>query len=48
MQATDELRGKGVEVVLEPFAESCDDGSSGTVAYIKDPNGIWIELYQTE
>jgi len=34
-----ELRGQGVEVAMEPFNEG-----NGRLAFVKDPDGIWIEL----
>lgn len=34
-----ELRSQGVEVALEPFNEG-----NGRLAFVKDPDGIWIEL----
>jgi lactoylglutathione lyase len=34
-----ELRSQGVEVAMEPFNEG-----SGRLAFVKDPDGIWIEL----
>ena len=40
------LRGKGVRVALEPFEETSEKGTTGTLAFVQDPNGIWIELYQ--
>jgi glyoxylase I family protein len=39
-----ELKGRGVEVVVEPYAIGGEIGWKE--AYIKDPNGIWIELLQ--
>ena len=39
-----ELKRRGVEVVVEPYAIGWDVGWKE--AYIKDPNGIWIELLQ--
>lgn len=40
LEATvNELLSKGVNIAVEPF----DDWRS-TFAYVKDPNGIWIEL----
>ena len=38
--AVAELRSEGVEVALEPF----DEGQRSRLAFIKDPDGIWIEL----
>ena len=40
------LRGKGVMVALEPFEETTERGTTATLAFVQDPNGIWIELYQ--
>jgi len=37
----DALRKKGVEIIVEPY--SIGDWSE---AYVRDPNGIWIELLQ--
>ncbi len=37
--AVSELRNEGVEVALEPFNEG-----NGRLAFVKDPDGIWIEL----
>lgn len=34
-----ELRRQGVEVAMEPFNEG-----NGRLAFVKDPDGIWIEL----
>ncbi len=39
-----ELREKGVEIAKEPYSLS---GSQSVIAFIKDPNGIWIELIQS-
>jgi lactoylglutathione lyase len=36
-----ELKRQGVEVVVEPYAIG-----GWKQAYVKDPNGIWIELLQ--
>jgi lactoylglutathione lyase len=41
--AVDELRKKGVEIAKEPYTLS---GSKSVIAFIKDPNGIWLELIQ--
>lgn len=35
------LRSKGVEIAKEPYSL---EGSTRKIAFIKDPNGIWIEL----
>jgi lactoylglutathione lyase len=37
----DEMRKKKVEVVKEPYMMG-----SGLIAFIKDPNGIWLELIE--
>ncbi len=37
----EDIRKKGVEIVVEPY--SIGDWSE---AYVRDPNGIWIELLQ--
>jgi len=39
--AVEELKQRGVEVVVEPYAIG-----GWKEAYVKDPNGIWIELLQ--
>ncbi len=39
-----ELKRRGVEVVVEPYAIGSEIGWKE--AYVKDPNGIWIELLQ--
>ncbi len=44
--AVKELKRKGVEVVVEPYAIGAIEGWKE--AYIKDPNGIWIELLQRQ
>jgi len=36
-----ELRGKGIEIVVEPYRIG-----GWREAFVKDPNGIWIELLQ--
>lgn len=38
-QAVTELKSQGVKVVMEPFNEG-----SGRLAFIEDPDGVWIEL----
>jgi len=40
--AFEALRGKGVQVALEPFFYK----TGVPLAFVRDPNGIWIELYQ--
>jgi len=42
--AVKELKRRGVEVIVEPYAIGSEIGWKE--AYIKDPNGIWIELLQ--
>jgi len=37
----EELRKRGVEIVREPFSLA---GSEERLAFIKDPDGVWIEL----
>jgi catechol 2,3-dioxygenase-like lactoylglutathione lyase family enzyme len=39
-----ELKRQGVEVVVEPYAIGSEIGWKE--AYVKDPNGIWIEFLQ--
>jgi lactoylglutathione lyase len=39
----EEFRTKGVEIAREPYSLR---GSSSKIAFIKDPNGIWLELIQ--
>jgi len=41
--AISDLRKKGIEIVVEPY--SIGEWSE---AFIRDPNGIWIELLQRE
>jgi lactoylglutathione lyase len=38
-----ELRMKGVEVAREPYSLK---GLASKIAFIKDPNGIWLELVE--
>ena len=40
----EELKRQGIEVVVEPYAIGANIGWKE--AYVKDPNGIWIELLQ--
>ena len=42
--AVRELKRQGVEVVVEPYTIGSEIGWKE--AYVKDPNGIWIELLQ--
>jgi len=39
-----ELKRQGVEVVVEPYEIGRKEGWKE--AYVKDPNGIWVELLQ--
>ena len=41
--AVEEFRSQGVEIAKEPYSLS---GSKSKIAFIKDPNGIWLELIQ--
>lgn len=43
--AVEQLRGRGVTIAMEPFSLQ---GSSSKIAFIKDPDGNWLELIQTE
>jgi lactoylglutathione lyase len=45
-QAVRELEGRGVEVVVRPKEIGKEAGWNE--AFVKDPNGIWIELLQTK
>jgi lactoylglutathione lyase len=38
-----ELKSNGVTIAMEPFSLS---GSSSKIAFIKDPDGNWLELIQ--
>ncbi len=40
-KSVEEFRKKGVEIEKEPYSLQ---GSTRKIAFIKDPNGIWIEL----
>ncbi|MDG6906664.1 MAG: VOC family protein [Nitrososphaerota archaeon] len=42
-EAVEEFRRKGVEIAKEPYSLK---GSQKKIAFIKDPNGIWLELIQ--
>jgi lactoylglutathione lyase len=42
-KAIEDFRTRGVEVAKEPYSLV---GSKSTIAFIKDPNGIWLELIQ--
>lgn len=39
----DELKANGVTIAMEPFSLS---GSSSNIAFIKDPDGNWLELIE--
>jgi lactoylglutathione lyase len=39
----EDLRRKNVEIAKEPYSLK---GSKSVIAFIKDPNGIWLELIQ--
>ena len=41
--AVEEYRRKGVEIAKEPYTLQ---GSNSRIAFIKDPNGIWLELIE--
>jgi lactoylglutathione lyase len=41
--SVEEFRKKGVEIAKEPYSLK---GSASVIAFIKDPNGIWLELIQ--
>ena len=42
-ESVNEFRRKGVEIAKEPYALK---GSGSKIAFIKDPNGIWLELIE--
>jgi lactoylglutathione lyase len=42
-QFVESLRAKGVEIAREPYTLGPE---SSQIAFIKDPNGIWIELIE--
>lgn len=42
-KAIEDFRKKGVEIAKEPYSLR---GSKSVIAFIKDPNGIWLELIQ--
>ena len=39
-----ELKGKGVTIAMEPYTLQ---GSSAKIAFIRDPDGNWLELIET-
>jgi lactoylglutathione lyase len=41
--AVDELKAKDVTIAMEPFSLA---GSSSKIAFIKDPDGNWLELIE--
>jgi lactoylglutathione lyase len=45
VNSVDDFRKKGVEIAKEPYSLQ---GSTRKIAFIKDPNGIWIELIQED
>jgi len=38
------LRGHGVTIAMEPFSLQ---GSTSKIAFIKDPDGNWLELIES-
>ncbi|MFH0896939.1 MAG: VOC family protein [Candidatus Bathyarchaeota archaeon] len=44
-EAMKKFRRQGVEIAKEPYSLK---GSTSKIAFIKDPNGIWIELIETK
>jgi lactoylglutathione lyase len=44
VNTVEELRRKGIEIVAEPFSIGSSIG--WREAFVKDPNGIWIELLE--
>ena len=44
-KAVQEFKRKGVEIAKEPYSLQ---GSKHKIAFIKDPNGIWIELVEQQ
>ena len=43
IRSVEEYRKKGVEIAKEPYSIQ---GSKSKIAFIKDPNGIWLELIE--
>ena len=43
VETIEKLRKAGVTIAKEPYSVS---GSKSKIAFIKDPNGIWIELIE--
>jgi lactoylglutathione lyase len=44
-EAMDRFKKHGVEIALEPYSLS---GSTTKIAFIKDPNGIWLEIIERQ
>jgi len=44
-ETVEKLRGKGVTIAMEPFSLQ---GSASEIAFVKDPDGNWLELIQRE
>jgi lactoylglutathione lyase len=44
LDTVEELRQKGVEIIAEPY--SIGQSIGWKEAFVKDPNGIWIELLE--
>ena len=44
LETVEELRQKGIEIVAEPFSIGSSIGWKE--AFVKDPNGIWIEILE--
>ena len=42
-EAMRRFRTQGVEIALEPYSLS---GSTTRIAFVKDPNGIWLEIIE--
>jgi len=42
-KSVNEFRRRGVEIAKEPYTLK---GSGSKIAFIKDPNGIWLELIE--
>ena len=42
-ESIEKLRKEGVTIAKEPYTVS---GSKSRIAFIKDPNGIWLELIE--
>ena len=43
--AVEQFMGRGVTIAMEPFSLQ---GSSSKIAFIKDPDGNWLELIEAE